>query len=53
MIKKWVLVVLIATVAGLSFGQAGAELVHSQNDTDNNQVMQFVPESVRSVVKLK
>ena len=28
-----------------------AELVHSLNDTDNNQVMQFVPKFVRSVVK--
>lgn len=30
-----------------------AELVHSLNDTDDNQVMQFLPKFVRSVVKLK
>ena len=28
-----------------------AKLVHSLNDTDNNQVIQFLPEFVRSVVK--
>ena len=28
-----------------------AELVHSLNDTDDNQVMQFIPQFVRSVVK--
>lgn len=30
-----------------------AELVHSLNDTSNNQVMQFVPDFVRSVTKPK
>ena len=30
-----------------------AELVHSLNDTKNNQVMQFVPKFVRSVTKPK
>jgi hypothetical protein len=30
-----------------------AELVHSLNDTSDNQVMQFVPKFVRSVVKPK
>jgi predicted esterase len=30
-----------------------AELVHSLNDTNNNQVMQFLPKFVRSVVKPK
>lgn len=30
-----------------------AELVHSLNDTDNNQVIQFLPKFVRSVVKPK
>jgi hypothetical protein len=30
-----------------------AELVHSLNDTNDNQVMQFLPEFMRSVVNIQ